>query len=141
MCAADFADANHYLQVELESENISVHASQKVTLSAKDQDINNLELTYKWWCYYEASTYWDFSNINLEADKWHIRQMEFTVSKHSDVLEQTWKLPMENADTSTLTVSLPADAKKGDTFHIVLEVSNVCDTPLKTYRRVIITIE
>ena len=48
---------------------------------------------------------------------------------------------MVGVDTNQISFQIPEDAKSGDTFHIILEVSNQSEFPLKTYKRVIITVE
>lgn len=67
--------------------------------------------------------------------------MEFIDSWHSSKIEKTWDLPMVGVDTNQISFQIPEDAKSGDTFHIILEVSNQSDFSLKTYKRVIITVE
>lgn len=46
-----------------------------------------------------------------------------------------------NADTTSPTITIPHDAAPGETVHIILEVHDDADMPLKTYRRVIITVD
>ena len=55
--------------------------------------------------------------------------------------EADGKLEMTGADTDDLTVVIPADAEAGDTIHLIFEVKDDNATPMKIYKRVIITIE
>ena len=136
----DFEACSHYPEVNID-ENISAKVGENLTLRALAKDPNGLSIAYHWWCYYEASTYWDFSHLELEAGKWTLGDMEFIDSWHSSKIEKTWDLPMVGVDTNQISFQIPEDAKSGDTFHIILEVSNQSDFSLKTYKRVIITVE
>ena len=138
---ADFESASHYPKVSLAEENVKAKAGEKVRLDASAQDLNGCQLTYKWWCYHEASSYWDFSQIPLEAGTWKLGDMEFINSWHSDPLEASWQLPLENADAEAVSFTVPADAKSGDSIHLILEVQNKVALPLKTYRRVIVSVD
>ncbi|MGT2801778.1 hypothetical protein [Streptococcus henryi] len=40
-----------------------------------------------------------------------------------------------------MSFTVPADAKSGDSIHLILEVQNKVALPLKTYRRVIVTVD
>ncbi|MBS4461127.1 DUF1593 domain-containing protein [Aerococcaceae bacterium zg-B36] len=140
-CTTDqFHQVNHYPVVST-IEDKSVLAGQTVILNAQAKDLNDLPLVYKWWCYEEVSTYWDFSHVQMIEEKRAFGGMEFVMSIHSDTIEKDWELDMEGIDTSTVKINIPEDAKRGDTFHIILEVSNQCDTPLTTYQRIILTVE
>ena len=135
-----FDETSHYPKLSMLSDQ-NVRAGQEVTLTVDAFDPNNFPLAYKWWCYEEASSYYDFSNMNMIEDKHSLGDMMFTVSIHSDRLENNWSLKMTDADTNKVSFTIPEDAKIGDTFHIILEVSNSCSTPLTTYRRIILTVE
>ncbi|MGT2800306.1 DUF1593 domain-containing protein [Streptococcus marmotae] len=140
-CITDrFEQANHYPVIS-DMADYLVTAGQKVTLDAQARDLNDLQLEYKWWCYEEVSTYWDFSQIDMIEEKTVFADMELVTSIHSGTIEKTWLLEMEGVHTSTMTVTIPDDAKTGDTFHMVLEISNQCDTPLTSYKRIILTVQ
>ncbi|MBD3948308.1 DUF1593 domain-containing protein [Tuanshanicoccus lijuaniae] len=140
-CTTDkYSQVNHYPVVS-DIEDKCVSAGKTVILKAQAKDLNNLPLVYKWWCYEEVSTYWDFSRIQMIEEKRVFGGLEFVMSIHSDTLEKDWALDMEGIDTSTVKINIPEDAKSGDTFHIIFEVSNQCDTPLTSYRRIILTVE
>ncbi|WP_398578253.1 hypothetical protein [Streptococcus pasteurianus] len=48
---------------------------------------------------------------------------------------------LENADTTTVSFTIPKDTKSGDTFHIILEVQDDGSHTLKAYQRVVVTVK
>lgn len=89
----------------------------------------------------EASSYWDFSKIELESDVFRLGDKEHVSSWHSKEMAIDWALPLTGENTSVVQFTVPEDAKTGQTLHMILEVSNVTDLPLKTYERVVVTVK
>lgn len=140
-CITDnFEEASHYPELVMSPEDRTGKAGERITLKALAKDPNELEVNYHWWCYHEASTYWDFSHLSLESHSWQLGDMEFIDSWYSEQLEPDWQLKLENENTPEVSFTIPEDAKKGDTIHFILEVQNQATLPLKTYKRVIITV-
>jgi len=50
-------------------------------------------------------------------------------------------LDLKKADRKTLSFSIPADAKTGDTIHIIFEVKDSGTPPLTRYQHVIVTVK
>ena len=96
-------------------------------------------LSYRWWRYFEADTYED----GVAAPK--------LVDDDSLGLVIDWKAELEEsavldsialtgADTEQVTFTVPADAKSGDTIHMVVEVTDDGAHNLKHYQRVVVTV-
>ncbi|MDQ0222422.1 nucleoside hydrolase-like domain-containing protein [Streptococcus moroccensis] len=138
--AATFEEASHYPEIDTEMESMSAKPGEEVTLKVSASDPNGFALTYNWWCYHEASTYWDFSHIALTSRSWKLGNREVIDSWHSEQMENNWSLPLTNSDTKAVSFVIPEDAKTGDTIHMIAEVSNQTELPLKSYRRIIVTV-
>ena len=111
-CIKDFKNANHPPSVFLTHANVlTAKPNEKVKLRGKASDPDGDKLTFKWWQYEEVGTY--KGKINLSTDR---RDGKFSVS----------------------TFTMPNDIKKGETIHIILEVSDSKTLPLTRYQRVII---
>lgn len=93
--------------------NLTAAPGETLTLNGAAIDPNGDGLSYCWWQYFEADTY------DGEADG---------------------GLEMTGADTDDLTITIPADAEAGETIHLIFEVKDDNATPMKVYKRVIITI-
>lgn len=93
--------------------DLTAAPGETLTLNGAAIDPNGDGLSYCWWQYFEADTY------DGEADG---------------------KLEMTGADTDDLTVTIPADAEAGDTIHLIFEAQDDNATPMKVYKRVIITV-
>jgi hypothetical protein len=50
------------------------------------------------------------------------------------------EVPVRDADKATASIQIPADAKPGDTIHLIAEVTDSGKPPLTRYTRVIITV-
>lgn len=137
----DFKSATHYPQVKVAKKDIQAEPGQIITLQAEASDLNGYRLNYHWWCYHEASSYWDFSNLELESDVFRLGDMDHVSSWHSKEMEIDWALPLTGEDTPVVQFTVPEDAKPDQTLHMILEVSNIADLPLKTYERVIVTVK
>ncbi|MFC3928538.1 DUF1593 domain-containing protein [Streptococcus caprae] len=140
-CVADHFDkAVHYPEFTEQSRDISVQAGQTITLSDPASDPNGFPLAYKWSCYYEASSYWDLSQVPLQMVMGKLGDMEIPIAQHSEPMLLEAEFPMAGSDSSEVTFTIPADAQLGDTFHLLLEVANQAETPLKSYQRYILTV-
>ncbi|MGT2756165.1 DUF1593 domain-containing protein [Streptococcus ovuberis] len=140
-CVAErFDQAVHYPEFTEQSRDISVQAGQTITLSDPASDPNGFPLTYKWSCYYEASSYWDLSQVPLQMVMGKLGDMEIPIAQHSEPMLLEAEFPMAGSDSSEVTFTIPADAQLGDTFHILLEVANQAETPLKSYQRYILIV-
>ncbi|MBK0347115.1 DUF1593 domain-containing protein [Aerococcaceae bacterium zg-ZJ1578] len=139
-CIAErFEDAAHYPSVRVETLDQNAKPGQKISLKVTASDPNGLELSYNSWCYAEASSYWDLSNINLFSENL-LGVAGLQVSIHSNIMENPFEVDIAFANSNSATFTVPDDAKPGDTFHIITEVSNITETPLKTYARRILTV-
>ncbi|WP_162012227.1 DUF1593 domain-containing protein [Streptococcus sp. S784/96/1] len=135
-----FADAVHYPSVTVDNLDVRVKPGEEVSLKVLANDPNNLELHYFSWCYAEASSYWDLSKIDLFSE--HVLGVAgLQVSIHSNVMDCPFKVDLAFSNSNSAVFTVPKDAKSGDTFHIITEVSNVAKTPLKTYIRRILTVQ
>lgn len=135
--AESFEEVAHYPFVEKTELDINVSVGEKVALSIPAQDRNGLDLLYKSWCYFEASSYWQ--DIIDAHQVEHVSAEGLPLSIHSEEVEVDFHLDIVNQSSNVL-VQIPADAKRGDTFHVITEVSNRTETPLKTYVRHILTV-
>ncbi|MDO4808110.1 MAG: hypothetical protein Q4A07_12790 [Coriobacteriales bacterium] len=61
-----------------------------------------------------------------------------TTAVEDDVVLDT--IELERADTEQVTFTVPADAKSGDTIHMVVEVTDDGAHDLKHYQRVVVTV-
>lgn len=93
--------------------DVTAKAGETIVLDGAAIDPNGDKLAFSWWQYYEVDTY---------------------------AGEFDGKLAMTGADTADLTLTVPADAKAGDTIHLIFEAEDDNATPLKIYKRVIITV-
>ena len=89
--------------------------NETVKLSGKANDPDGDKLTFKWWQYEEVGTY----KGKLKMETTNRRDGKFSVS----------------------TFTMPKDIKKGETIHIILEVTDNKTLPLTRYQRVIVTSE
>lgn len=143
MNSDEYSKVSHYPEVmSNQEEDVEVLAGQKVTLSVEAKDKNNFNLNYHWWCYFEASTYWKTQNLEFTIDEVNeYEDMIWKKSYHSKKMECPYNLYLENTSTNKVSFIIPDDAKSGDTFHIILEVTNDCNRPMKTYKRFILTVK
>lgn len=93
--------------------DLTAKAGETLTLHGVAVDPNGDNLSYTWWQYFEVDSYAGAAD---------------------------GALTMTGADTADLTVTIPEDAKAGDTIHLVFETKDDNATPLKIYKRVIITV-
>ena len=55
-------------------------------------------------------------------------------------MSMRWKVAVENAASAVASVTIPEDAKSGDTIHMVCETEDSGTPSLTRYARVVITI-
>ncbi|MGT2666918.1 hypothetical protein ACVRYP_06370 [Streptococcus rifensis] len=66
--------------------------------------------------------------------------MKIPIAQYFERMLLNTQLPMPGSDSSEVTLMIPADAQPGNAFHILLEVANQAETPLKAYQRYILTV-
>lgn len=59
--------------------------------------------------------------------------------QYGEVDSYTGSIEIKNAETNKATFTVPSDIKKGETIHLIVEVSDTQKIPLTRYQRVIIT--
>ncbi|MDO4841780.1 DUF1593 domain-containing protein [Limosilactobacillus gorillae] len=133
--AENFEDVAHYPVVVRNHLDKEVEAGQAVVLETQASDTNNLELTYQTWCYFEASSYWKVLPP-LKIEKFSDGALS---SLHSEKVDPHFNLDIKE-DGDKLEIQIPSDAQSGDTFHIITEVQNICETPFKTYVHRVLTV-
>ena len=134
-------EVNHAPVVSVEEGiDVSATAGQELTLTANATDQDGNELTYKWWRYGEADTYQDFVSTKQTQD-YVAYGLLFNVTRELDDNEVVDSITINNADTNKMSFVVPADAKAGDTIHMIIEVQDNGNHTLKAYQRVIVTVE
>ena len=141
--ADDFSKANHAPKIEKGKENISAKAGQKITLTAKATDPDGDKLSYYWWRYFEADTYQDDKREKPAIQKNTLGDSDFLISMSRELLpdEKLYTIMLEGETTPKVSFTVPADAKVGDTIHIILEVQDDGAHNLKAYKRFIVTVK
>jgi hypothetical protein len=110
-CVKNYAEANHAPLVIVEGElDRPAQAGRQLRLSAKPSSDPDDDL--------------------FEIKWWHF-------AKAGSYKKPVW---VENAEQSEAIVAVPADAKIGDTIHLVCEATDQGEPPLTSYQRVILTI-
>ncbi|HHT7816440.1 TPA: nucleoside hydrolase-like domain-containing protein [Streptococcus suis] len=139
--ATEYSKANHTPSVSVnEGTHLIAKVGQEVKLTAKADDPDGDELTYRWWRYFEADTYTENSNVpKVES----LKAGDLQLSLYRELGENEVVDPVEltGADTNQVSFTVPKDAKSGDTFHMIVEVQDNGEVPLKAYQRVVITVE
>ena len=108
----EFKNANHYPIVKGPFD-LKAKAGEKVTIHAKASDPDGDLLQLTWW-YFPVGTY---------------------------VLTNDATLAVDSPNTAKTTFTIPADAKSGDTIHLVLQAQDNGDPVLTYYLRTVITVE
>lgn len=133
--AENFEDAAHYPEVNiLNGINQFVEQGKVVKIQADAIDLNNRDLAFKWWHYFEASTYQSEPKVKGEE----FESMGLLFGKISEKLtkEPIDLVRLAKETTDTVEVTIPQNIKKGETIHLILEVTN---GTLTTYQRIILT--
>ena len=132
--AKTYDEAAHYPVVSIKKGNDQqVTPGETVQIQAKASDPNQRDLAFKWWHYFEASTY---QTTPVPTGN-EFESMGLLFGKVSEKLAKQpvdpVKLVREN--TETVEVKIPEDIQSGQTIHLILEVTN---GTLTTYQRVIL---
>ena len=119
--APTYEEANHAPEVAVaEGIDLTAAAGETLTMHASATDPDGDDVTFLWYHYPLGDTYEE----KKDGDKNPI-PVEIAVSG-------------ENGETAEFTV--PADAKSGDTLHVILEGIDAGGTNPRAYQRVIITV-
>lgn len=142
--ADKFEDANHAPIASVkEGLELKAKVGEKVTLTGQGKDPDQDNLTYKWWRYFEADTYQEYHGTSKpisDKDK-NEAGLQLSLYRELDKGEVVDPVKLTGANTEKVSFTIPKDAKKGDTFHLILEVQDDGEHQLKGYQRVIITVE
>ena len=119
--ASAYEDANHLPEVTVtEGIDLTAAAGEALALHAQAADPDGEEVTFLWYHYPIGDTYEE----KKDGDK-NLIPIEVSVSG-------------ENGETAEFAV--PADAKVGDTLHVILEGVDAGGTNPRAYQRVIVTV-
>lgn len=133
----NFDDATHYPIISVNGDlDRNVLAGEIVNISTSAKDSNGKKLYYKWWYYFEASTY---SKLELLESKY--QDIEgFLIGQNAKFVNESKSIvKLEGENTSDLICYIPEDIKHNETIHLILEVSNEGPNSLKSYKRIILT--
>lgn len=133
----DFDKVSHYPIVDIDMNlERDVKPGERVEYTVCAKDLNGRKLYYKWWIYDEASTY--NAHEHLEAKQEDIEG--FLIGYNAEPLADSYhKIRIKNENQPTVSIDVPKDISDGQTIHVILEVKNDGEHPLKTYRRIILT--
>lgn len=125
----------------VEGVDVSAGAGETVTLHAQAWDPDGDDLTFSWWRYYEADTYQDSTPATEEEEVNIGLLLNIVRVPGASEVRDTIPLTVKSGSVrSTCTFTVPADAKSGDTIHIIVEVQDNGAHTLKHYQRVIVTV-
>lgn len=110
-CVKSYAEANHQPVVKCSKKDVTARPGEKIRLSAKGTTDPDGDRLTYRW--------WHYREAGTYAGSMHISQ--------------------SNSVKTTLTV--PADAKTGDTIHVILEVTDSGTPALTRYARIVITVK
>lgn len=133
----NYEDANHMPDINIkEGINLTAMPGERVSLSAVTSDPDGDRVDVKWWHYGEADTYQEKDENGRIADG--------TAGKNG--APQMINVITGGLGGKTANFFIPADAKPGDTIHIIAEaVDNGKERGkghnLTYYQRVVITVE
>lgn len=117
----NYEDANHAPSVSVEEGlDLTAKAGDTITLHALAEDPDGDNVSFKWWNYAEAGTYQAPEDAGQDA------AVQVTADKENP---------------SVVTVTVPSDAKSGDTIHVILEGTDDGEHTLRGYQRVVVTVE
>ncbi|MGW3563939.1 nucleoside hydrolase-like domain-containing protein [Streptomyces sp. NPDC000941] len=113
-----FRDANHSPRVRVDqSLDLTRRAGESVTLTSRTSDPDGDPVKLRWWQYKEAGTY--PGRVDLEAPD---------------------KNTGEAAGKGGVRLTVPGDAERGQTIHLILEATDDGTPALTSYQRVVITV-
>lgn len=114
-CVKSYSECNHYPTVSVkEGLDITAAPGERIVLNADASDPDGDDLNYTWWQYFESDTY---SGVN------------------------DGKIALTGSATDRISFTVPEDAKNGENIHVICEVQDDSNAPLKKYARVIITVQ
>ncbi len=138
---SDYEEANHAPEASVkEGIRVTVKVGEDVQLTAQASDPDGDRLSYKWWRYFEADTYQEYTG-DTQPGIVDYDGLQIDLTRSLDKGEVVDPIELINADTESVTFTIPKDAKSGDTFHMILEVEDDGKHKLKTYQRVVLTVE
>lgn len=118
-CVKDFSHANHAPSVEVKHGlDFNAKPGSRITFRASAKDPDGDKVNLKWWRYAEAGTY----------------QNKVVLSGQQGLYDKSGA-----AYGNKVSLEVPADAKPGQTIHVIIEARDDCLVPMSTFRRVIIT--
>lgn len=137
--AKRYEDANHAPTVSVaEGTDVTAAAGETLTLTASAEDPDGDALSLRWWRYFEADTYDDGVEAptltDVEAGLVLDRTAKVADADALDTIE------LSGADTEQVSFTVPADAKSGQTIHLVVEATDDGAHTLKHYQRVVVTV-
>lgn len=91
---------------------------------------------FHWWHYFEAGTYGHRNGTATVIGE----GLQLDLVRKPDQDEDVSGISLQGADTSCVSFTVPEDAKKGDTIHMIVSVENNTGHHLKSYQRVIMTV-
>ena len=139
--ADKYDDANHAPEVSVkEGITLTAKVGEKVSLTAEASDPDDDKLTYKWWHYFEADTYQEYKGTT-EPTEVTTDGFQLGWVRKLDKGEVVDPVELKDSDTDKMFFTIPDDAKSGDSFHIVIEVTDDGAHTLKAYQRVIVTVD
>ena len=119
-CVKDFSHANHAPSVEVKHGlDVNAKPGSRITFRASAKDPDGDKVNLKWWQYAEAGTFPGKVLITGQQGLYDKRGAAYG---------------------NKVALEIPANAKPGQTIHIILEASDDCPVPMSTFRRVIVTI-
>lgn len=140
--ASNYEDANHTPTVSVkEGIDLTAKAGETLTLHAAATDPDGDDISFNWWHYAEADTYEESKVEKNEITETNLGSILFSINRKLADSEVVDNIPLNGADTDTLTFTIPEDAKSGDTIHMIVEAVDNGEFNLKHYQRVIITVE
>ncbi|MBQ9005636.1 MAG: DUF1593 domain-containing protein, partial [Atopobiaceae bacterium] len=139
-CSSQYEQANHAPELRvIEGYDVFAQPGELVSLTCRTHDPDGDNVAVRWWHYFEVGTY---------ADRWMPKEL-VDVKAGGMVLDRTARLAegegpralqLTGAHKERVSFKIPSDARKGDTFHIIVEATDDAAEPMKLYRRVIVTV-
>ena len=137
----DDSEVNHAPTVSVtQGIDLTAKAGDTVTLTAKAADQDGDNLLYHWWHYAEADTYQEFATKKKDKVQ-DAGGMQLDITRKVGKKEVVDNIELTNSEEPEMSFTVPEDAKSGDTIHMIVEVVDDGEVPMKHYQRVIITVE
>lgn len=137
----DESKVNHAPTVSVkEGIDLTAMAGEKVTLTAVGKDQDDDKLSYRWWNYAEAGTYQPVK-VTQQEQVQEMQGLQMDITRAPEDGENVKGIKITGAKKAQMSFTVPKDAKKGDTIHMIVEVTDDQEVPLTHYQRVIITVK